>query len=60
MLGPELYDKYPSGAIPKPGKDAIVSKNCHDMVEGCDCHDMVETPHASPSQFFQGLETLKI
>src|SRR5919198_5728259 len=26
MLGPELYDKCPSGAIPKPGKDAIVSK----------------------------------
>jgi hypothetical protein len=29
MLGPALYDKYPSGAIPKPdtkpGKDAIVS-----------------------------------
>jgi len=25
MLGPELYDKCPSGAIPKPGKDAIVS-----------------------------------
>src|SRR5712691_8787802 len=27
MLGPELYDKCPSGAIPKPGKDAIVSNN---------------------------------
>ena len=26
MLGRELYDKGPSGAIPKPGKDAIVSK----------------------------------
>src|SRR5713101_6587627 len=26
MLGPELYDKCLSGAIPKPGKDAIVSK----------------------------------
>src|SRR5438874_7117122 len=26
MLGPKLYDKCPSGAIPKPGKDAIVSK----------------------------------
>jgi hypothetical protein len=25
MLGPELYGKGPSGAIPKPGKDAIVS-----------------------------------
>ena len=25
MLGPQLYDKGPSGAIPKPGKDAIVS-----------------------------------
>ena len=25
MLGLELYDKCPSGAIPKPGKDAIVS-----------------------------------
>src|SRR5216683_2831597 len=25
MLGPALYDKCPSGAIPKPGKDAIVS-----------------------------------
>src|SRR5437870_499877 len=25
MLGPALYDKYPTGAIPKPGKDAIVS-----------------------------------
>src|SRR5438445_4506652 len=25
MLGPELYDKCPSGTIPKPGKDAIVS-----------------------------------
>jgi hypothetical protein len=25
MLGPELYDKGPSGAIPKLGKDAIVS-----------------------------------
>ena len=25
MLEPELYDKCPSGAIPKPGKDAIVS-----------------------------------
>src|SRR5712691_9587858 len=27
MLGPTLYDKCPTGAIPKPGKDAIVSKN---------------------------------
>jgi hypothetical protein len=26
MLGPTLYDKYPTGARPKPGKDAIVSK----------------------------------
>src|SRR6266849_8008208 len=26
MLGRELYDKCPSGAIPKPGKDAIVSE----------------------------------
>jgi hypothetical protein len=26
MLGPELYDKCSSGTIPKPGKDAIVSK----------------------------------
>src|SRR5262252_6990506 len=26
MLGPKLYDKCPSSAIPKPGKDAIVSK----------------------------------
>src|SRR5215468_6652757 len=26
MLGPKLYDKCPSGTIPKPGKDAIVSK----------------------------------
>src|SRR4029453_9435855 len=26
MLGPALYDKGPTGAIPKPGKDAIVSK----------------------------------
>jgi len=25
MLGSKLYDKCPSGAIPKPGKDAIVS-----------------------------------
>jgi hypothetical protein len=25
MWGPALYDKCPSGAIPKPGKDAIVS-----------------------------------
>jgi hypothetical protein len=25
MLGPALYDKYPTGARPKPGKDAIVS-----------------------------------
>src|SRR6266478_1023450 len=25
MLGPALYDKCPSGTIPKPGKDAIVS-----------------------------------
>src|SRR6267142_1299206 len=25
MLGPKLYDTCPSGAIPKPGKDAIVS-----------------------------------
>ena len=25
MLGPALYDKCPTGAIPKPGKDAIVS-----------------------------------
>ena len=25
MLGPQLYDKGPAGAIPKPGKDAIVS-----------------------------------
>ena len=25
MLGPQLYAKGPSGAIPKPGKDAIVS-----------------------------------
>src|SRR5262249_30180762 len=25
MLGPVLYDKCPTGAIPKPGKDAIVS-----------------------------------
>src|SRR2546428_7360547 len=27
MLGPALYDKCPTGARPKPGKDAIVSKN---------------------------------
>ena len=27
MLGLELYDKGPSGAIAKPGKDAIVSEN---------------------------------
>src|SRR5215471_8651850 len=27
MLGPKLYDKCPSGTIPKPGKDAIVSGN---------------------------------
>src|SRR5262249_1142735 len=27
MLGPKLYDKCPSSAIPKPGKDAIVSEN---------------------------------
>src|SRR5499427_1305473 len=26
MLRPALYDKCPSGAIPKPGKDAIVSQ----------------------------------
>src|SRR5262245_8024605 len=26
MLRPALYDKCPSGAIPKPGNDAIVSK----------------------------------
>src|SRR2546425_3969046 len=26
MLGPPLYDRGPSRAIPKPGKDAIVSK----------------------------------
>jgi len=25
MLRPALYDKCPSGAIPKPGKDTIVS-----------------------------------
>src|SRR5207237_4659189 len=25
MLGPALYDKCPTGAIPKPGKDAMVS-----------------------------------
>src|SRR5205085_1309177 len=25
MLGPALYDKCPTGAISKPGKDAIVS-----------------------------------
>jgi hypothetical protein len=25
MLGPVLYDKCATGAIPKPGKDAIVS-----------------------------------
>jgi hypothetical protein len=25
MLGPALYDRCPSGAIPKPGQDAIVS-----------------------------------
>src|SRR5437899_8321245 len=28
MLGPQLYDKGRAGAIPKPGKDAIVSKIC--------------------------------
>src|SRR6266446_7039864 len=27
MLGPALYDKCSTGAIPKPGKDAIVSYN---------------------------------
>jgi hypothetical protein len=27
MLGPALYDRCPSGAIPKPGQDAIVSAN---------------------------------
>jgi hypothetical protein len=26
MLGAALYDKCPTGAIPKPGKDAIVSQ----------------------------------
>src|SRR5215475_5561672 len=27
MLGPALYDKCPTGAIPRPGIDAIVSKH---------------------------------
>jgi hypothetical protein len=31
MLGPALYDKYPTGARPKPGKDAIVSFYTGDM-----------------------------
>ena len=29
MLGPKLYDKCPSGTMPKPGKDAIVSRHRH-------------------------------
>src|SRR6266852_2378762 len=29
MLGPKLYDTGSSGAIPKPGKDAIVSVLVH-------------------------------
>src|SRR6266478_10192707 len=34
MLGPALYDKCPSGTIPKPGKDAIVSKFNEPVVLG--------------------------
>jgi hypothetical protein len=43
MLGPELYDKCPSGAIPKPGKDAIVS-NVFDFIEinGLSCAQVIE------------------
>ena len=33
MLGPQLYDKGPSGAISKPGKDAIVSKIIYHMLK---------------------------
>ena len=30
-MGPALYDKCPTGAIPKPGKEAIVSENLHKL-----------------------------
>src|SRR5438034_5847217 len=29
IVGPALYDKCPTGAIPKPGKEAIVSRKGH-------------------------------
>jgi hypothetical protein len=35
MLGLELYDKCPSGAIAKPGKDAIVSRKCSSKQPSC-------------------------
>src|SRR5262249_34139863 len=33
MLGPKLYDKCPTSAIPKPGKDAIVSVFGRDIAD---------------------------
>ena len=33
MLGPKLYNKDSSGAIPKPGKDAIVSGIFNILIE---------------------------
>src|SRR5207237_7413859 len=51
MLGPELYDNCPSGAIPKPGKDAIVSldadiEKCFDRI----CHQaLISKLHTFPA-----------
>jgi hypothetical protein len=56
MLRPALYDKCPSGAIPKPGTDAIVSKAftfLHTVQEELKPSELVvgiepETVHLSP------------
>src|SRR5207253_6921990 len=42
MLGSALYGKCPTGAIPKPGKDAIVSKNAG-ITKRASCHTLRHT-----------------
>ena len=58
MLGPELYDNGPTGAIPKPGKDAIVSKKTCLSTQGV----LTEVALGAPGRFaaFDDLVTLTV
>src|SRR4029450_11100068 len=53
MLGPELYDKCPLGAIPKPGKDAIVSfYRCLEATAQSKQREIVARAPGCPSKTF--------